>query len=131
MDEILKKYLPLAVTVVLLTFAAISDEPRDIMILVQDSSDVTISVDGQNDADALRESGSEDKNAEDSYRERKGREDDSGWTYSSPVTTNGTFLGTELTDLKPCTEYEVQASTSPDFSDAVTTKFKTLCEPPG
>ena len=34
----------------------------------------------------------------------------------------------QLEDLEPCTTYEFQASLDPDFKDAETITFTTLCE---
>ncbi len=53
---------------------------------------------------------------------------DSGWVYLPPITTNGTELGVELSDLQPCTEYEVQASLDPDFQSGRFATFKTSCD---
>ena len=46
-----------------------------------------------------------------------------------PISQEEGELSFTVPDLQPCTEYELQVSLKPDFSDAKTVKFKTLCGP--
>lgn len=55
-------------------------------------------------------------------------DDNSDWVYAAPVTTNGDSAVLEITDLEPCTNYEVQASLDPYFRDGSFTTLKTLCQ---
>ena len=51
-------------------------------------------------------------------------------TAINPVSQDETLFSFTVSDLEPCTVYELEVALNPDFSDAKRVEFKTLCGTP-